>query len=871
MSLFKTREFWCTHSEDDEYFDQNSLVVSRLNSESDFVITGSQSGVLRVFKPSSQLTENNNFTGFKPTDLLIEKIINDPILQVGTGRLISGSVNVQVAVLHSRLLSIYTLSTKEGAVEHGTQNLLHLLYEHNLRRSAANFVIGPFGGIQNRDFVCVQSLDGMMSFYEQENYSFSCFLPDFLLPAPFTYVPKTDSFITCSSNWFIESYGYKKLSEVSDRDDDNNDLRTKIAYDWTYNLGESISDIKAIEDNMKKESAIMILGERNLYCLSDKGRLKFMKKLDYSPICFNTYYLEEKVMTLVVSETSTLVIYQNTSVKWSAQLQFLPICIARAFLRTLWGAVVLLSEEGRLECCYLGTDPSLFVAPPLNAKEIDFEQAESELATLNKIIKNAQGNDIKVTNASAERELAINVSVSPHLEPCTYSTNLTTEDQKMCTIKIDILPQALFEEIQISYSVQQPIKVSPQVEFFSNLSERTSINCHCFLADNMEICSLNFTVMASFISSLGVPRTITKVAMLPINLALETCAAQKENEHKITININDSPVPLTVLFPEFMGENSLTQSSNAIGFRNITGEGKIVSILLAKSSERYRLQSDSFASLNLLIELIIYRLKKHFANKSDFHVSYGSALPGNEAVCYLNSHFNVRLRVKQLQNELLHFSSQYRVIQKRLIARFKIKNPTSLTNLQFLLEDTYSDIIKITDELVEETRNLVRSQVELSCALKVIKNLVEIMDIKKELKEQITSLFCENVMDIDSQNWEDVMDGALCYLLRTSLAKSEKDKLRAAHSSFEEVKDVSKVEKHLTQVLERIQKKGVLLKPDEDELESNDEDEERTVEEKALVPIGSQFGESSTRLLSARKSLLKRRQNLQEPKLDVES
>lgn len=119
----------------------------------------------------------------------------------------------------------------------------------------------------------------------------------------------------------------------------------------------------------------------------------------------------------------------------------------------------------------------------------------------------------------------------------------------MCTIKIDILPQALFEEIQISYSVQQPIKVSPQVEFFSNLSERTSVNCHCYLADNMEICSLNFTVMASFISSLGVPRTITKVAMLPINLALETCAAQKENEHKITININDSPVPLTVLFP----------------------------------------------------------------------------------------------------------------------------------------------------------------------------------------------------------------------------------------------------------------------------------------------------------------------------------
>lgn len=60
------------------------------------------------------------------------------------------------------------------------------------------------------------------------------------------------------------------------------------------------------------------------------------------------------------------------------------------------------------------------------------------------------------------------------------------------------------------------------------------------------------------------------------------------------------------------------------------------------------------------------------------------------------------------------------------------------------------------------------------------------------------------------------MNSLLCYLLRTILAKSDKDRLRVAHTSFEEIKDVSKVEKHLVQVLDRISKKEKHEKEDED-------------------------------------------------------
>jgi len=49
-------------------------------------------------------------------------------------------------------------------------------------------------------------MDGTLSVFEQESYSFTRFLPDSLLPGPLCYVATTDSFVTVSSSRQIESY-----------------------------------------------------------------------------------------------------------------------------------------------------------------------------------------------------------------------------------------------------------------------------------------------------------------------------------------------------------------------------------------------------------------------------------------------------------------------------------------------------------------------------------------------------------------------------------------------------------------------------------------------------------------------------------------
>ena len=107
------------------------------------------------------------------------------------------------------MLSIYSLERGKGKIQEFENYKLQLLYQHNLSRSAYSLTIGPFGRVKNRDFMCVQSIDGTLNLFEQESFSFSRFLPGFLLPGPIEYAKRTDSFVTVSSSHQLESYRFK--------------------------------------------------------------------------------------------------------------------------------------------------------------------------------------------------------------------------------------------------------------------------------------------------------------------------------------------------------------------------------------------------------------------------------------------------------------------------------------------------------------------------------------------------------------------------------------------------------------------------------------------------------------------------------------
>jgi len=54
------------------------------------------------------------------------------------------------------------------------------------------------------------------------------------------------------------------------------------------------------------------------------------------------------------------------------------------------GAIVAIDEEGHLQCCYLGTDPSMFARPTSDLREMDYSSAEHEMKQLQIAIKEQQ-------------------------------------------------------------------------------------------------------------------------------------------------------------------------------------------------------------------------------------------------------------------------------------------------------------------------------------------------------------------------------------------------------------------------------------------------------------------------------------------------
>lgn len=90
MSLFKVCTFWTAQCSDyQSSYDAQLLRCCRFGSdksEKDYIVVGSHSGYLSVFKPNAIGDPEESFTGFAPTDQLLEVKLSNPIIQLSSGK-----------------------------------------------------------------------------------------------------------------------------------------------------------------------------------------------------------------------------------------------------------------------------------------------------------------------------------------------------------------------------------------------------------------------------------------------------------------------------------------------------------------------------------------------------------------------------------------------------------------------------------------------------------------------------------------------------------------------------------------------------------------------------------------------------------------
>ncbi|XP_006823784.2 protein PTHB1-like [Saccoglossus kowalevskii] len=689
---------------------------------------------------------------------------------------------------------------------------------------------GPFGGIKGKDFLCVQSMDGTVSVFEQESFAFSRYLPGFLIPGPLRYVQRTDSFVTVSSSQQVESYKYQVLAVATDDSKDESQKISKgkrITMDWSLNIGEQALDI-CVVNFVNSPPSIFILGERNLFCLKENGTLRFMKKCEYNPCCFLPYSAvnDGTIMTMICTHTKSLLVYEDITLKWAAKLQHSPVAIRIANFQDLKGVIVTLSDDGHLNCTYLGTDPSLFVAPSPESREINYAELDAEMRNLQRSIKEAtqKGADIAPRRAQDD-DLEIVVSVPPNLDNTSQAANVEVDSEDSVpsiTPKVILKSKLALQNVRLSVFSPFPIAVNQDTFTFpviGDMSSPTQALVSFFQRGHCIPSSLTAEASATYTTPSGAPRITQTKFDLPLSLICKACTPVKNAQHKITIDTNKSPVNLNDLFPELLGENA-GGPGNALGFQLFAGPK--ITVLASKTSQRYRLQCDTLEAMWLIVKAVIDRLYAYHYTMGvkDFKCSYQGTLPLQEYFDVIDLHFELRMNAQRYKELLSQRAQQFRAIQRRLLTRFKDKTPAPLQNLDTLLDGTYRQILALSDAIEENRQKLVTCSISLSATTKIITELIKLTySLNRKESKILTSALSEDVTVDEEQGWEESTDAAITHLLRTCLAKTAKDQT-INPSPLQLPKETMKIKKHITLLCDRLSKGGKLLiegLPDEPE------------------------------------------------------
>ncbi|XP_065368292.1 protein PTHB1 [Calliphora vicina] len=835
MSLFNVCNWWSTQCSDlEENYDVASLLCARFgleDQEKDYIIVGSHTGHLSIFYPSYEVDANGNSPAYKATDLLLELFTEAPILGVYAGRFSANNRKEntnQLAVLHPNSLVIYNVLHVGGVAEHGVQLSLQQLMEYRFQRTAFSFCKGHFGKVKGREFFCVVHLDGSLTFYEQDGISYECKFPGHrALPTPVVYCERTDSFYRLASAWNLECYTYQDLSHSS---------INKSHYQpiWSICLGEGILDINVVQSRSDYAS-IMVLGERNFMCLTDTGKMEFILKLDYAPKCFHTfvvgYYWEPtaRLVTIIVSESSKIFIYENASIIWAAQFKHeSPVAIQRSNLMGLPGAIVTLGSTGKLRIGFLGSDPYIFQVPPLNMQELSFQQAIDEFKQLEQEIKEATDiQDMEIINKKSYEDVKIKFSIETTVKDDSDTmlldipANVALKELPVCSGLLKWQSNLDLSELQVVFNVPDGIKCSQDALTYTEIKAGTTeqLELDFYIADLLHLPTARIEAVVSYISVRGIPRVIHQYAYLPLNMFFKTKQPQKAAGIKLTFTINckEGNMKLTDFFPEFCSWES---DVHALGLVLLTtadeSQEEIITIVAAKNSNRLRIQSDYLETFPLIMERLIMLSiepltttkiqdpKASISNRIKNIIST-AFIPVQPILHRIDVHHETQENIRKQTLELDELWQKFKDLQRKLQEKSEDEPKETLV---MQIEENYDHLIAEGDKLMEMRKDELRQRCDLSCALVVAKFIISSLNLDEKIVKIVTSILTSPAEDWTELSWEESMAPGIDMLhhygpLNRSKNATNQNNMMDANTSHD-IFDYTRFRKHFANFFERI-------------------------------------------------------------------
>ncbi|KDO19663.1 hypothetical protein SPRG_21487 [Saprolegnia parasitica CBS 223.65] len=188
-------------------------------------------------------------------------------------------------------------------------------------------------------------------------------------------------------------------------------------------------------------------------------------------------------------------------------------------------------------------------------------------------------------------------------------------------------------------------------------------------------------------------------------------------------------------------------------------------------------------------------------------IQYADPLPLADFFGAIDEHFHLRKAVAELKADINDRAHEFRVIQKRLLVRYKDRNPAPLSALDVLMHGTYAQLLDLATQMEQAQRKLAAASNRLSCSVSL---LLMLMRYKFNLDDANFNVLAAHLSPIVADadvGWEDVTEAAITELLKS--AKAPAREMTAPEIALQQ--DTKKLKKHITIVCDRLGKGALFV------------------------------------------------------------
>ena len=644
--------------------------------------------------------------------------------------------------------------------------------------------------------------------------------------------------------------------------------------EWSVIVGESCQSIAEgsfsgakFNNGQLSSGELLLLCEKSLFLVKESGGVLQQRRLERTPSCMCSYPCGENDTDnfLLAHHDGTIQVYSKFNLVWAAKAEKTPVNIQVASFGDQQGLVVTLDDTGRLDISFLGTKPPLTIATSSLSRELDYDKVDEEHRSLLQIIRDhktsskAESKDKLILRSQVPKQLDLD-PVGPGVElpknlvafPETFQAAGAQGLVKIC-VRLYVAYSGTDVASNVSIIVSTPsfVHVVPKNYIVKTVKPNSTplmIKLYMYARPDQFASSLEADVTATYKSTTGEPRIVNHKIDIPLFLACTIRPPVKLAAFKFTLDTGLPAVSLKDLFEDVVKaqEEALQSDVNiggsetqAIAFqlwaadRNDEGRGgvpppAIVSILVSKLGGRYRVQSDSLPALYLISSELEKRLRTRLSlslpDDSSLSIKFDDEMPLDAYFEEITAHFDNRKDLQKYYSELNDKAHLFRVVQKRLLTRFKDRNASALGGLDTIMKETYEHLLKLSDTAQSTQANLSRQQYDLACISKLLVQLAALKsNIPDEERYLLESYLCPDLPHgtggcsdgLDGSGWEETVESALTYLLKTALSKTPKATTKVNTAPVEMLENVNTLKQRLSLVFTKLSEGKSIIPPED--------------------------------------------------------